>query len=196
VGNGGWLTVVISAFDRVVWVSALGIQVGEELEGRFAEADQLNSTAIARGGGTASGTGFLARSHLVHPRAAVLAVAAVYKASLAVYAYFVVETLVGHVRVDLAAGVSFAELEALEVNPEGFLHDVLKRLVLRNNNSLAFAFNESKFSYLLWRQLRGRQSRLSGRVERRGPGKCDSRRAPPARSFEWSRATTKLHRGS
>jgi hypothetical protein len=50
--------------------------------------------------------------------------------------YFVVETLVGHVRVDLAAGVSFSELEALEVNPEGFLDNVLKRLVLWDNRQL------------------------------------------------------------
>ncbi|EFA09997.1 hypothetical protein TcasGA2_TC012165 [Tribolium castaneum] len=34
----------------------------------------------------------------------------------------VVEALVGHVFVDLAAGVAFAENEALEVDVEGFLH--------------------------------------------------------------------------
>lgn len=119
-----------------MWISALGVQVREEFEGRFAEAYQLNSTAITRGGGTASGTGFFARSHLVHPRAAVLAISTVYKTGLAVYAYFVVETLIGHVRVNLSASISFAELEALEVNPEGFLDNVLKRLVLRQINHL------------------------------------------------------------
>jgi hypothetical protein len=114
-----------------VWISALCVQVGEELEGRFAEADQLNSTAITRGGGTTSGTGFFARSHLVHPRAAVLAVATINETGFAVYAYFVVETLVGHVGVDLAAGISFTELQALEVDPEGLLDYVLKRLILQ-----------------------------------------------------------------
>lgn len=119
-----------------MWISALGVQVGEELEGRLAEAYQLNSTAITRCGGTASGTGFFARSHLVHPRAAVLSVTTINETSLAVDADFVVEALIGHVRVDLVAGISFPELEALEVDPEGFLDNVLQRLVLKNKNDL------------------------------------------------------------
>ena len=56
----------------------------------------------------------LARSHLVHPRAAVVHVPAKDEACLQVDADLVVEPLVEHVLVNAATGVPLAKLQTLE----------------------------------------------------------------------------------
>jgi len=187
---------MVSAFYSVVWISALGIQVGKEFKSRLAQAHQFNSTTVTRGGGTSSSTSFFTGAHFVHPRATILAIASINKACFTINADFIVEALVSHVCIDFASSIAFPELQALEVNPESFLDHILEWLILLNFKSCNYKIGVTQKTKLQLRQVQARQSRLWGKVEKLDPGICASHQALPGHSSEWSRATTKSHLGS
>lgn len=74
------LTLIIYPSDALVGVLVLPAHPGEESDCSLAEADNLDSAAVAGRGGLALVASALAAAHLVHPRAAVAGGAAVREA--------------------------------------------------------------------------------------------------------------------
>jgi hypothetical protein len=69
-------------------------------------------------------------AHLVHPRAAVVRVAAEHEACRRVHAYVIVEAVVAHVFVNSGAGVPLAKAEAAKVLRESLVNGVLERFLV------------------------------------------------------------------
>ncbi len=123
-------TVWVGALDAAEGVAAVGEGAPEEGDDGTAEADDLHGAAVARRRRRALVAGGGAGAHLVHPGAAVAAVAAVHEAGVGVDADAVVESGVAHLGVDGAAGVALAERHALKVALHRLLHHLAQWLHL------------------------------------------------------------------
>lgn len=95
--------------DTTVREEILLVEFGEKTESALTESDNLDRGTISWSRGLSLVTGFLRRSHFVHPRTTVGVVATEYKTGVRVNADLIVEATIGHLLVDLPAGVSLAE---------------------------------------------------------------------------------------
>lgn len=124
-------TVATFTLNAAIWKKILLVQFSQVTEDAFAQSDYLYGGAVSGSSRFAFVTGFLGRSHFVHPGATIGIVAAEYEAGFGVDADLIVESAIGHMLVDLSPGVSLPEAETLKMHRESFLNYFVQRLILK-----------------------------------------------------------------
>ena len=114
--------------DAGVRILAERVRLDEPGENAARDADKLDRGAVARRRRHALVAGTRRAAHLVHPRAAVVAIAAEHEAGRGVHADLVVEALRAHVVVDARAGVALAEAQTAHVHAQRLLHNIAQLL--------------------------------------------------------------------